>query len=236
MVNSQQQRPPGKPDDLIFRLRDTTRTEYLSKSTTHRWSPFLICHPVDYATDLTVAVVERCTESSSPSDTKPEISREERDALKHLIQNIGRIYPPRRFVALLVATLIYIERIEGRTNMKQGMNITCSVFVGGVILASRVGLDYLFVRHRLIQSPQTMQDQKLSYEAWGQCTNIRSRGTLIKAERAMRSILNKSFSLPDSRVQHHLNVVDSMYMDKTIVIGPSSMARTSSDQSDLSAC
>ena len=78
-------------------------------------------------------------ESSSPSDSKPKISLEERDALKVLIQNIGRIYPHRRFVALLVATLIYVERIEGRTRMKEGVNMTCSVFVGGVILASRVG-------------------------------------------------------------------------------------------------
>jgi hypothetical protein len=99
---------------------------------------FLIYHPVDYATDLTVAVVERCMESSS-SDTRPKIPKEERVALKHLIQNVGRIYPPRRFAALLVATLVYIERIEGRTNMKEGVNMTCSVFVGGVILASRVG-------------------------------------------------------------------------------------------------
>lgn len=103
---------------------------------------FLTRYVVDYATDLTVAVVERCMESSSPSDTKPKISKEERDALKLLIQNVGRIYPPRRFVALLVATLIYIERIEGRTRMKEGVNMTCSVFVGGVILASRVGHTY----------------------------------------------------------------------------------------------
>jgi len=74
----------------------------------------------------------------SSSDTKPKISKEERDALKLLIQNVGRVYPPRRFVALLVATLIYVERIEGRTHMKEGVNITCSVFIGGVILASRV--------------------------------------------------------------------------------------------------
>ena len=82
-----------------------------------------------------------------------------------------------------------------------------------------------------------MQDQKLSYDVWGQCTNIRSRGTLMKAERAMRSILNKSLSLPDSRIQYHLDVVDSLYMDKTVVpvrMGPSSMARTTSDQSDSS--
>jgi hypothetical protein len=77
-------------------------------------------------------------ESSSPSDTKPKISQEERDALKLLIQNVGRIYPPRRLVGLLVATLIYVERIEGRTHMKEGVNMTCSVFIGGVILASRV--------------------------------------------------------------------------------------------------
>ena len=83
--------------------------------------------------------VERCMESSSPSDSKPKISLEERDALKVLIQNIGRIYPHRRFAALLVATLINVERIEGRTRMKEGVNMTCSVFVGGVILASRVG-------------------------------------------------------------------------------------------------
>ena len=76
---------------------------------------------------------------SSSSDTRPKIPREERDALKLLIQNVGRVYPPRRFVALLVATLIYVERIEGRTHMKEGVNMTCSVFVGGVILASRVG-------------------------------------------------------------------------------------------------
>jgi len=75
----------------------------------------------------------------SSSDTKSKISKEERDALKLLIQNVGRIYPPRRFVALLVATLIYVERIEGRTRMKEGVNMTCSVFVGGAILASRVG-------------------------------------------------------------------------------------------------
>ena len=93
---------------------------------------------MDYATDLTVAVVERCMESSSPSDSKPKISREERDALKLLIQNIGKTYPPRRFAALLVATMIYVERIEGRAHMKEGVNMTCSVFVGGVILASRV--------------------------------------------------------------------------------------------------
>ena len=104
---------------------------------------FLIHYPVDYATDLTVTVVERCMESSS-SDTKPKISREERDALKLLIQNIGRTYPSRRFVALLVATLIYVERIEGKTRMKEGVNLTCSVFVGGVILASRVGSACLF--------------------------------------------------------------------------------------------
>lgn len=82
-----------------------------------------------------------------------------------------------------------------------------------------------------------MQDQKVSFEAWGQCTNIRSRKTLEKAEKAMRCILNKSLSLPDSRVQHHLDVVDSMYMDKTIVpvrISPPSMARADSDQSDSS--
>jgi hypothetical protein len=77
-------------------------------------------------------------ESSSPSDSKPKISREERDALKLLIQNIGKTYPPRRFAALLVATLIYVERIEGRAHMNEGVNMTCSVFVGGVILASRV--------------------------------------------------------------------------------------------------
>lgn len=91
----------------------------------------------------------------------------------------------------------------------------------------------------LIHPSQIMQDQKFTYQAWGQCTNIPSKKTLIKAEQAMRSILNKSFSLPDSRVQHHLDVVDSMYMDKTIVpvrIGPSSMARTVSDQSDLTGC
>ena len=74
----------------------------------------------------------------SSSDTKPKISKEERDALKLLIQNVGRVYPPRRFAALLVATLIYVERIEGRTHMKEGVNMTCSVFIGGVILASRV--------------------------------------------------------------------------------------------------
>ncbi|KAF9789824.1 hypothetical protein BJ322DRAFT_1208823 [Thelephora terrestris] len=207
MVNSQSQRPTEKSGDLIFRLRDTERTEYL----------------IDYATDLTVSVVERCIEPSSPSDSKTKISREERDALKLLIQNVSQIYPPRRFVALLVATLIYVERIEGRTHMKEGVNISCSVFVGGVILASRV-----------------MQDQKISYEDWGQCTNIHSRKTLMRAEKAMRCILHKSFSLPDSRVQHHLDVVDSLYMDKTAVppmrISPSSMARTASGQSELSFC
>lgn len=206
MVNSQSPRPAEKSGDLIFRLRDTSRTEFL----------------IDYATDLTVAVVERSMEPPSPSDSKPKISREERDALKLLIQNVGRIYPPRRFVALLVATLIFVERIEGRTHMKEGVNLTCSVFVGGVILASRI-----------------MQDEKISYEVWAQCTNIQSRKTLMKAERAIRSILHKSFTLPDSRVQYHLDVVDSMYMDKTIVptrISPLSMARTTSDQSELSAC
>lgn len=79
-----------------------------------------------------------------------------------------------------------------------------------------------------------MQD-KVSYEVWGQFTNIRSRKTLIKAEHAMRGILNKSFSLPDSRVQYHLDVVDSMYMDKTVVpvrISPSSMAQKASDKPD----
>lgn len=206
MVNSQSPRPAEKSGDLIFRLRDTSRTEFL----------------IDYATDLTVAVVERSMEPPSPSDSKPKISREERDALKLLIQNVGRIYPHRRFVALLVATLIFVERIEGRTHMKEGVNLTCSVFVGGVILASRI-----------------MQDEKISYEVWAQCTNIQSRKTLMKAERAIRSILHKSFTLPDSRVQYHLDVVDSMYMDKTIVptrISPLSMARTTSDQSELSAC
>ena len=82
-----------------------------------------------------------------------------------------------------------------------------------------------------------MQDQKISYQVWGQCTNIQSQKTLVKAERAMRCILNKSFSLSDSRVQHHLDVVDSMYMDKTVVpvrISPSSMVRTASDSSDAS--
>jgi len=204
MVNFQSPVPTEKSGDLIFRLRDTSRKEFL----------------IHYATDLTVAVVERCMELPSPHDTKPKISREERDSLQLLIQNVGKIYPPRRFVALLVATLIYVERIEGRTRMKEGVNMTCSVFVGGVILASRV-----------------MQDQKVSFEAWGQCTNIRSRKTLEKAEKAMRCILNKSLSLPDSRVQHHLDVVDSMYMDKTIVpvrISPPSMARADSDQSDSS--
>lgn len=91
----------------------------------------------------------------------------------------------------------------------------------------------------LTHPPQIIQDQKLTYQAWGQCTNIRSQKTLIKAEQAMRSILNKSFSLPDSRVQYHLDVVDSMYMDKTVVpvrISSSSMARTTSDQSDLTSC
>jgi len=84
-----------------------------------------------------------------------------------------------------------------------------------------------------------MQDQKFTYQVWGQCTNIPSQKTLMKAERVMRCILNKSFSLPDSRVQYHLDVVDSMYMDKTVVptvpirITPLSMARTSSDQSDV---
>ncbi|KAF9649031.1 hypothetical protein BDM02DRAFT_3186660 [Thelephora ganbajun] len=206
MVNSQSPRPTQKSGDLIFRLRDTSRIEFL----------------IDYATDLTVTVVERCMESSSPSDTKPKICQEERDALKLLIQSVGRIYSPRRFVALLVATLIYVERIEGRTHMKEGVNMTCSVFVGGVILASRI-----------------MQDQRVSYEVWGQCTNIPCQKTLIQAERAMRCILNKSFSLPDSRVQYHLDVVDSMYIDKTVVpvrISPSSMARTTSDQSDISVC
>ena len=142
MVNSHSQRPTERSGDLIFRLRDTSRTEFLSESALHLTGGPLVSHllyPVDYATDLTVAVVERSMESSSPSDTKPKISREERDALKLLIQNVGRIYPPRRFVALLVATLIYVERIEGRTHMKEGVNMTCSVFIGGVILASRVG-------------------------------------------------------------------------------------------------
>jgi len=206
MVNSQSPRPTEKSGDLIFQLRDTSRAEFL----------------IDYATDLTVEVVERCMESSSSSNTKPKISQEERDALKLLIQNVGRTYPPRRFVALLVATLIYVERIEGRTHMKEGVNMTCSVFLGGVILASRI-----------------MQDQKVSYQVWGQRTNIPSQNTLIKAERAMRCILNKSFSLPDSRVQYHLDVVDSMYMDKTVVpvrICSSSMARTVSGQSDTSLC
>ena len=64
----------------------------------------------------------------------------------------------------------------------------------------------------------------------------------MKAERAMRCILNKSLSLPDSRVQYHLDIVDSMYMDKTIVPGvpvritPQSMARITSGQSDVTAC
>jgi len=75
---------------------------------------------------------------SSSSDTRPKICQVERDSLKLLIQNVGRMYPPRRFVALLVATLIYVERIEGRTHIKEGVNMTCSVFVGGMILASRV--------------------------------------------------------------------------------------------------
>lgn len=82
-----------------------------------------------------------------------------------------------------------------------------------------------------------MQDQKVSYQVWGQCTNIPSQKTLIKAERAMRCILNKSLTLPDARVQYHLDVVDSMYMDKTVVplrIPPSSMSRSTSDSSDLS--
>ena len=181
-------------------------------------------------------------ESTSSSDSKPKICKEERDALKLLIQNVGRVYPPRRFAALLVATLIYVERIEGRTHMKEGVNLTCSVFVGGVILASRVRSAVCLVhprQHRLIHPPQIMQDQKFSYQIWGQCTNIPSQKTLIKAERAMRGILNKSLSLPDSRVQYHLDVVDSMYMDKTVVpvrISPTSMARTISDSSDLSVC
>lgn len=84
-----------------------------------------------------------------------------------------------------------------------------------------------------------MQDQKVSYQAWGQCTNIPSQKTLMKAERAIRGILNKSFSLPDSRVQYHLDVVDSMYMDKTLVplrLSPSSMSRIASDSSDHSVC
>lgn len=83
-----------------------------------------------------------------------------------------------------------------------------------------------------------MQDEKFSYDAWGQCTNIPCRKTLMKAERAMRYILNKGLSLPDSRVQHHLDIVDSMYMDKTIVpvrISPPPLARTVSDQSDSSS-
>lgn len=80
---------------------------------------------------------------SSSSDTQPKICQVERDALKLLIQNVGRIYPPRRFVALLVATLIYVERIEGRTHIKEGVNMTCSVFVGGMILASRVSSSLL---------------------------------------------------------------------------------------------
>lgn len=33
MVNSESSRPPEKSGDLIFRLRDTSRTEYLSEST-----------------------------------------------------------------------------------------------------------------------------------------------------------------------------------------------------------
>ena len=45
MVNSQSQRPTEKSGDLIFRLRDTSRTEFLSKSTytAHRWP--VISHP-----------------------------------------------------------------------------------------------------------------------------------------------------------------------------------------------
>jgi hypothetical protein len=81
-----------------------------------------------------------------------------------------------------------------------------------------------------------MQDQFVSYDAWGQYTNIHSRKTLVKTEQVMRCVLNKRFSLPDSRVQYHLDVVDSRYMDKTVVpvrISPQSMARTVSDQSDL---
>ena len=178
-------------------------------------------------------------ESSSPSDTKPKISTEERDALKLLIRNVGRVYPPRRFAALLVATLIYVERIEGRTHMKEGVNMTCSVFIGGVILASRVRSTHLSRQLKLIYPPQIMQDQKVSYQIWGQYTNIPCQKTLIRAERAMRGILNKSFSLPDSRVQYHLDVVDSVYMDKTVVpvrISPTPMARAISDSSDLSVC
>lgn len=61
----------------------------------------------------------------------------------------------------------------------------------------------------------------------------------MRAEKAMRSILHKSFSLPDSRVQYHLDYVDSMYMDKTAVpmrISPPMMSRVASDQSQLSLC
>ena len=84
-----------------------------------------------------------------------------------------------------------------------------------------------------------MQDQKVTYQIWGQYTNIRSQKTLMKAERAMRGILNRSFLLPDSRVQYHLDVVDSMYMDKTVTparINPTSMARATSDLSNLLVC
>jgi len=176
----------------------------------------------------------------SSSDTKPKISKEERDALKLLIRNVGRVYPPRRFAALLVATLIYVERIEGRTHMKEGVNMTCSVFIGGVILASRVrSTRSALSTWAYPPFRQIMQDQKVSYQVWGQCTNIPSQKTLMKAERAMRGILNKSFSLPDSRVQYHLDVVDSMYMDKTVVplrLSPSSMSRIASDSSDSSVC
>ena len=102
-------------------------------------------------------------ESSSPSDTKPKICKEERDALKLLIRNVGRVYPPRRFSALLIATLIYVERIEGRARMKEGVNMTCSVFIGGVILASRVrftarlvhGVVYSFTLRRLCKTKRS---------------------------------------------------------------------------------
>lgn len=79
-------------------------------------------------------------EPSSPLDVKPKITQEERDSLQLLIRNVGQIFPPKRFTPLIVAAMIYVERIEGRAHMKEGVNMTCSVFVGGVMLASRVGL------------------------------------------------------------------------------------------------
>ena len=45
MVNSQSQRPAEKSGDLIFRLRDTSRTEFLSKSTQRLVGDPLISKP-----------------------------------------------------------------------------------------------------------------------------------------------------------------------------------------------